>query len=62
MILWWLNEKIYGNKENTEVSGETLKTYKMTLTIDSKNRDRVAENFINTLKVLMMSLLEFWLR
>ena len=34
----------------------------MTLTIDSKNRDRVAENFINTLKVLMMSLLEFWLR
>lgn len=44
------DEKIYGSKEDVDVDGETLKAYKMTLTVDSKNRDRVAENFINTLK------------
>lgn len=44
------DEKIYGSKENINLDGTNLKAYKMTLVIDSKNRDRIAETFINTLK------------
>lgn len=44
------DEKIYGDKENIDVDGEVIKGYRTRLVIDSKNRDRVAENFINTLK------------
>lgn len=44
------DEKIYGSKEDVSVGDKTLKAYKMTLSVDSKNRDRVADNFINTLK------------
>lgn len=44
------DEKIYGGKENIDVDGKTLKSYKVRLVIDSKNRERVAKTFINTLK------------
>lgn len=44
------DEKIYGDKENIDVDGEVIKSYRTRFVIDSKNRDRVAENFINTLK------------
>ena len=44
------DEKIYGDKENIDIDGEVIKGYRTRLVIDSKNRDRVAENFINTLK------------
>lgn len=44
------DEKIYGDKENIDVDGEVIKGYRTRLVIDSKNRDRVAENLINTLK------------
>ena len=40
------DEKIYGSKEDLD----GVKAYKMTLVIDSKNRDRIAEAFVNTLK------------
>lgn len=44
------DEKVYGDKENIDENGEVIKSYRTRLVIDSKNRDRVAENFINTLK------------
>ena len=44
------DEKIYGGTENVDIDGDVLKTYKMRLVIDSKNRDRVVETFVNTLK------------
>ena len=44
------DEKIYGDKENIDIDGEVIKGYRTRLVIDSKNRDRVAENLINTLK------------
>lgn len=44
------DEKIYSSKENISVNGENLKAYEMKLVIDSKNRDRVSDTFINTLK------------
>ena len=40
------DEKIYGSKEDLD----GVKAHKMTLVIDSKNRDRIAEAFVNTLK------------
>ena len=43
-------EKIYGSKENLDIDGEVIKSYKVKLVIDNKNRNRVAETFINTLK------------
>lgn len=44
------DEKVYGDKENIDVDGKVIKGYRTRLIIDSTNRDRVAENFINTLK------------
>lgn len=44
------DEKIYGNKENIDLDGKVLKTYKMRFVVDEKNRDRVVETFVNTLK------------
>ncbi len=44
------DEKIEGSTEDIEVDGEEVKSYKVKMTIDSKNRDRIAETFINTLK------------
>lgn len=44
------DEKIYGGKENVDYDGKVLKAYKMRLVIDDKNRDRVVETFVNTLK------------
>lgn len=44
------DEKIYGNKENLDIDGKVIKTYKSKIVIDSKNRKRVSETFINTLK------------
>ena len=44
------DEKVYGDKENIDVDGEVIKSYRTRFVIDSKNRDRAAENFINTLK------------
>lgn len=44
------DEKIYGNKENVDVNGKVIKGYRIKLVIDSKNRNRVADNFVNTLK------------
>ncbi len=44
------DEKVYGDKENIDIDGEVIKGYRTRLVIDSKNRDRAAENFINTLK------------
>ena len=43
-------EKIYGSKENLDIYGEVIKSYKVKLVINNKNRNRVAETFINTLK------------
>ena len=43
-------EKIYGSKENLDIDGEVIKSYKVKLVINNKNRNRVAETFINTLK------------
>ena len=43
-------EKIYGSKEKIKIDGKDLNTYMMRLIIDDKNRDRVLESFINTLK------------
>lgn len=43
-------EKIYGSKEKINIDGKDLNTYMMRLIIDDKNRDRVLESFINTLK------------
>ena len=44
------DEKVYGDKENIDEDGEVIKSYRTKLVIDRKNRNRVAENFINTLK------------
>lgn len=44
------DEKIYGEKENIDTAVGVIKGYQMRLVIDSKNRDRAAENFVNTLK------------
>ena len=44
------DEKIYGKKQDVDIDGKIIKGYKIGLVIDSKNRNRVAETFINTLK------------
>ena len=44
------DEKIYGSKENLDIDGDVIKCYKTRLVIDSQNRDRVSETFVNTLK------------
>ena len=44
------DEKIYGEKENIDVDGKVVKSYKTRLVINNNNRDRISETFINTLK------------
>lgn len=44
------DEKVYGGKEALDLNGKSIKTYKISLAVDKNNRDRVSENFINTLK------------
>ena len=44
------DEKIYGSKENLDIGGDVIKSYKTRLVIDSKNRNRFSETFVNTLK------------
>ena len=44
------NEKIYASRENIDINGNKVKAYVMKLVVDNKNRDRVIETFINTLK------------
>lgn len=44
------DEKIYGSKEDLNIDGKSIKSYKTRLVINKNNRDRVLETFINTLK------------
>lgn len=44
------DEKIQGGKENLDIDGKVIKSYKMKFVIDKKNRNRVIETFVNTLK------------
>ena len=44
------DEKIYGSKENLDIDGKVVKSYKTKLIIDKTNRDRTVETFVNTLK------------
>lgn len=44
------DEKVYGSKENLDVDGEVIRSYRTKFVIDKNNRNRVLETFINTLK------------
>ncbi len=44
------NEKIYSNKQMINVNKKNIKAIKIRLLIDKKNRNRICETFINSLK------------
>ena len=44
------DEKILGSKENIDINGKNIKSYKTILTINKNNRNRISETIINTLK------------